>query len=71
MRAFAFGLSACVFALIACHELTGADYVDIGATAVQVARCENEGRACKADGGTDCYGVYERCLKDAGLEGVE
>lgn len=56
-----------LLSLAACHALTEADYIDIGETALQVAKCENEGRACKADGGTNCFDVYEDCLADAGL----
>lgn len=53
--------------LIACATLTPADQTAIANDAATIAKCQIAGRACKADGGTDCFGVYESCMKDGGL----
>jgi hypothetical protein len=66
MRAFFFLFAA--FSIgAACAELTPADRADIATTAAIIERCQEEGRACKADGGANCYGVYDACMHDAGL----
>lgn len=54
--------------LSGCRDpLTPADELEIAADAVAIERCQALGRACKADGGADCYGVYDACMRDAGL----
>jgi hypothetical protein len=65
-----------MFALIffgasACATLTAAQRGELEKTAGSIASCEERGRACKADGGADCYAVYEECTRDAGLRGDE
>lgn len=52
----------------ACKDPLGPeDYADIADDAAKIARCQALGRACKADGGTDCFGAYDACMTDAGL----
>lgn len=58
----------CALALAACCAfLTPADRAEIANDAARIAQCQAEGRACKADGGADCWGVYDGCMRDAGL----
>jgi hypothetical protein len=53
---------------VACGAaLTPADQAGIADDAAIIARCEAAGRACKIDGGHDCYGVYDACMRDGGL----
>ncbi|MCL2724864.1 MAG: hypothetical protein FWD69_10555 [Polyangiaceae bacterium] len=52
----------------ACAASTGpAERAEIGTTAAQIEVCQEVGRACKADGGTDCYDKYDACMTDGGL----
>ncbi len=37
---------------------------EITTTAATIHRCQEEGRACKADGGAGCY---DACMRDAGF----
>lgn len=54
--------------LSACATLTPADQAELSGDATLIAKCQTEGRACKADGGgSTCYGFYESCMKDGGL----
>lgn len=53
--------------LAACNTLTPADRADIATAASVIEGCEEAGRMCKVDGGHDCYGVYDACMRDAGL----
>ena len=32
-----------------------------------IARCQQVGRDCKADGGSECYGRYDACMADGGM----
>lgn len=59
--ALAFGV------LAACQVLGPADRAAIAQDAATIEKCQEEGRACKADGGADCFGVYDRCMVDGGL----
>lgn len=61
------GLLAIVLRLIACAELGPADRADLARDAANIEICQEQGRACKADGGTNCYAVYDACMNDAGL----
>lgn len=54
-------------ALFACQVFGPADRAAIAQDAATLEKCQEEGRACKADGGVDCYGVYDRCVTDGGL----
>lgn len=58
-----------VLAGVACQQaLSPADVADIEATGAIIAKCQAEGFACKADGGTNCYDeAYGACMRDAGL----
>ena len=57
-----------IVACAACGAgLTPADEAHIAAQAAIIARCQAEGRACKADGGTGCFGTYDSCMRDGGL----
>lgn len=60
-------ISACVSLLSSCGGLTPAETKHVGETAATIAYCEAVGRACKADGGTRCYGAYRACMTDGGL----
>lgn len=53
--------------LAACPGLTPAEQKEIGDTATTIAGCQTIGRACKADGGTECYEQYDACMEDGGL----
>lgn len=64
MRAFLLGL---VLGGCAALGLGPAEQAEIDKTAEQIAKCQSEGYACKADGGSNCYGVYDACMRDAGL----
>lgn len=56
------------FALEACGTtLTPAEQKQVDRTASTIAECQAEGRACKADGGTRCYGAYRACMTEGGL----
>ncbi len=46
-----------------------ADRAEIADTAATIERCQEVGRACKADGGDAgaCYVQYDACMQDAGL----
>jgi hypothetical protein len=48
-------------------SLTPSDYAEIAGTGADITRCQAMGRACKADGGSNCYGAYDDCMRDAGL----
>ena len=62
---------ACVVTFVACGSLfSQADQAGVESDASKILACQSEGRACKADGGADCYGVYNRCMSDAGLRGA-
>jgi hypothetical protein len=57
---------------IACAALTPTQRIEIANTAAQIEACQEEGRACKTfasgdAGGANCYGVYDACMRDAGL----
>lgn len=39
----------------------------IASDSTTILHCQNVGRACKADGGTECYTKYRACMKDGGL----
>lgn len=60
-------LSVFCFACLACLSLTPAQQREVGRTAAVIAKCQDLGRACKADGGTGCYEIYDACMKDGGL----
>ncbi len=62
-------LGFCVVAgLVACGAaLTPADTAEIVGVAGVIAKCQDEGRTCVATGGSDCYEVYDACMKDGGL----
>ncbi len=65
MRALFF---AAALALAACAAaLTPADRDKIAHDAAQIEHCQEVGRACKADGGVDCYRQYDDCMQDGGL----
>lgn len=53
--------------LAACASLGPAERTEIADTAAALERCQEVGRACKADGGTACYQQYDACVTDAGL----
>jgi hypothetical protein len=53
--------------LVACGGLTPAEQQHVAHTATVIASCQDIGRACKADGGTGCYGEYSACMRDGGL----
>lgn len=65
MRIFLYALGVSFFA--ACALLGPADRADLVDTAATLERCQELGRACKADGGTNCFQVYSACVGDAGL----
>lgn len=54
-------------ALVACATLGPAERSELATTATTIERCQEVGRACKDDGGADCYGRYSACIADAGL----
>jgi len=56
-----------LLAAAACATLGPADRLEIAEVGATIAHCQSVGRACKADGGTDCYDVYDACMRDAGL----
>ncbi len=60
-----------VFAMLcACAAaLTPADRAGIADDFAKIEHCQEIGRACKIDGGTGsyCFGQYDACMKDAGL----
>lgn len=58
---------ALIFFGVGCAALTAAQRGEIEKTAGTIANCQEQGRACKADGGTNCYAAYENCTTDAGL----
>lgn len=65
-----FGIVTCIFAcleVIGCAGLSAQDKIEIAQTGVTIAACQQLGRDCKADGGTDCFGVYDACMKDGGM----
>lgn len=43
------------------------DPKEVQQDATQISVCEQVGRDCKANGGTDCYAKYQACTVDAGL----
>ncbi len=49
---------------IACATLSPTQRLEITHTATTIADCQEQGRACKADGGAGCY---DACMRDAGL----
>src|SRR5579859_8162961 len=53
-------------ALASCAALGPAEQTNLEQTSATLLRCQNEGRACAADGGADA-GCYSSCMKDAGL----
>lgn len=59
---FCLGLLGC--AVFGIQPKDAADLVDEGAG---IASCEAKGRAAKDAGQPDAYGVYDDCMKDAGL----
>ena len=62
----------------ACNVLGPADRAAIAEDAATIEKCQEEGRACRADGGPTCtkgtpcalhcLDVYDACMKKAGLE---
>lgn len=54
-------------ALGACSLFGPAEQRELNNTAAEILQCQNEGRACAADGGADA-GCYAACMKDAGLK---
>lgn len=65
MRAVLVTCLVCVLAG-ACAVLSPADKAELSDDAAIIAKCEAEGRACKADGGADCYATYDACMRDGG-----
>jgi len=51
----------------ACFQLTPGDRAQLADDANKIEQCQEQGRACKADGGTHCKDTYNDCMKDAGL----
>ncbi len=47
--------------------LTSDDKKAIAFDAVRIAVCQSYGRECKRNGGSDCFGLYDDCILDAGL----
>ncbi len=64
---FALVTSISVLTAAACVTLSAADQAAIASDASKIAHCQAVGQACKADGGTNCYGAYDNCMKEAGL----
>jgi len=67
MRVLALAL---ILGSVACcaSALTPAETAQETATdSAKILQCQNAGRACKADGGTDCYSVYDACMRDGGM----
>lgn len=64
VRNLAVVIGAQLLALACGAALTPSDRVDITNTAATIERCQEAGRACKADGGAGCY---DACMRDAGL----
>ena len=56
-----------VAALGACAVFGPADRNAITQTAATLETCQEVGRACKADGGANCWDKYDACVTDAGL----
>lgn len=50
--------------VVACAQLDLAVPAEDSAT---ILNCQDVGRACKADGGSDCYGAYDACMRDGGM----
>lgn len=61
-------IAACV-ELVGCGPapLTPDEQKQIDKTASTILECQAVGRACKADGGTACFGEYRACMTDGGL----
>jgi hypothetical protein len=51
----------------ACALFTPADRDSLISTSAQIAHCQEIGRACQADGGANCYGKYDDCMREAGM----
>jgi hypothetical protein len=58
-----------VMAMVACSASTPtpAQQQMLTNEAAGIAQCQAQGRACKADGGTNCWDVYDSCMVDGGL----
>ena len=57
-----------LLALAACGAALGAtERQGISTTAGTIARCQDVGRACKEDGGRNCYDAYDACMREGGL----
>jgi hypothetical protein len=54
-------------AVLACQVFGPADRAAVAQDAATIEKCQEEGRACKADGGANCYSVYDACMVDGGL----
>ena len=54
-------------ALVSCQVFGPAERAEIATTAAAIEKCQEEGRACKDDGGTHCFDVYDACMKKGGL----
>jgi hypothetical protein len=63
--------------LIGCASFTAADEKALGDTTKSILVCQTAGLTCKddqknwpdaaADGGRDCWIVYDNCMVDAGM----
>jgi len=62
-----FGCLTLITVVSACAVLGPAERTEIALTAATLERCQEIGRACKADGGTNCFEQYDSCVTDAGL----
>lgn len=62
---------ALIFFGAGCAALTAAQRGEIEKTAGTIGSCQERGRACKDDGGTNCYAKYDACITDAGLRGEQ
>lgn len=56
-------------------QLSAADQESIARDGIEIAVCQSEGKACKADAGPDaqviaatCWPVYDKCMQSAGLK---
>jgi drug/metabolite transporter (DMT)-like permease len=62
------GLLACLI-FLACAASNPVDRTELTHVASTLETCQEQGRLCKAfrDGGTNCFDVYDACVRDAGL----
>jgi hypothetical protein len=65
VKSFVFVVIA--FGVTACTLFGPAERATVEKNVATVGGCEEIGRACKADGGHDCYAQYDACTREAGL----